>query len=111
MRTLTSLRHVSSGSRLKLNSPTHKFASLRPALHLQCTISMASPTLDDIFPIPGPRVSSLAPERWSGVTAASTAALIETVKADYEKFHVFFNDKHFHKFVDPPTCPNTCMLT
>jgi hypothetical protein len=60
---------------------------------------MASPALDDLFPIPPPRVSPLIPERWPGVSAASTNALLETVKADYEKFHVFFNDMGFHKSV------------
>jgi hypothetical protein len=95
MQTLTSPRHVSFGPWLK--SLIHKAVVLRPSIPLHPR-AMASSALDDLFPIPPPRASSLVPERWPGVTAASTEALIETVKTDYQSWHVFFNDKGFHKY-------------
>jgi hypothetical protein len=59
---------------------------------------MASLNLDDLFPIPPPQASAFFPERWPGVSASSTKALLDTVKDDYKKWHVFFNDKGFHKY-------------
>jgi hypothetical protein len=66
---------------------------------------MAAPSLDDLFPPPPPPASALGPERWPGISAASTQALVDTVKDDFKRWHVFFNDKHFHKYVSLPSSP------
>src|ERR1700722_9264708 len=52
--------------------------------------------LDDIFPVPSPVQSSNV---WPGATNQSTNALRKALKENNEKWHIFFNDDHFHKCV------------
>ncbi|EIN04883.1 hypothetical protein PUNSTDRAFT_75682 [Punctularia strigosozonata HHB-11173 SS5] len=53
--------------------------------------------LSDLFPsvIPPPQ-SHLLPQRWPGVDQSSTATLIEALKDNHERWHLFFNDRGFH---------------
>ena len=60
--------------------------------------------LDVLFPVPSPAAPSpQAPGRLPGVTPESTAALRRTLKENHTKWHIFFNDKRFHKSVEPPS--------
>jgi hypothetical protein len=64
----------------------------------------ASQDVDALFPLPPARddvapsgTAHLFPGRWPGSSIESSRALIDGLKKDYQNFHVFFNDKHFHK--------------
>jgi hypothetical protein len=57
--------------------------------------------MNALFPVPPESTLPLVPSRWPGVSASSSSTLIECVKDDFEKYHVFFNDKHFHKYAPP----------
>ncbi|KAL6302568.1 hypothetical protein BKA93DRAFT_827272 [Sparassis latifolia] len=52
--------------------------------------------LDALFPAPYPPPSPLSPGRWPGITQDSTLALGRLLKENHEKWHIFFNDMHFH---------------
>lgn len=54
--------------------------------------------LNALFPsvIPPPP-SHLSPARWPGIDTKSSEALAKTLKEDVERYHVFFNDRGFHK--------------
>lgn len=55
--------------------------------------------LDRLYPIPAHAPSAQAPRRFPGVTPESTATLLETLRDNHVKWHIFFNEKHFHKLV------------
>ena len=55
--------------------------------------------LDTFFPVPSEAPSSLAPARLPGFTKESSDALIKTLKDNHVKWHAFFNDKGFHKYI------------
>jgi hypothetical protein len=57
---------------------------------------MAALTPAELFPLPSVP-SAVAPVRLPGVSPASGAALVETLKANHASFHLYFNDRHFHK--------------
>ncbi|KAF4583951.1 hypothetical protein EYR40_002449 [Pleurotus pulmonarius] len=50
----------------------------------------------ELFPNPTPAPSPIAPFRWAGISPQTTTALRETLQANHEKWHVFFNDRRFH---------------
>ncbi|KAI0667411.1 hypothetical protein C8Q78DRAFT_982136 [Trametes maxima] len=57
----------------------------------------ASPErLDKLYPIPTHAPSPQAPRRLPGVTPQSTTALQKTLRDNHIKWHIFFNEKHFH---------------
>ena len=60
---------------------------------------LSDETLDKIFPVPSPAPSPQAPGRFPGITPTSTAALRRVLKENHVKWHIFFNDKRFHKCV------------
>jgi len=53
----------------------------------------------DLFPAPSPPPSTISPTVWPGVSPTSTAALQRVLKDNHQKWHIFFNDKGFHKYV------------
>ncbi|KAF9496950.1 hypothetical protein BDN71DRAFT_1429945 [Pleurotus eryngii] len=50
----------------------------------------------ELFPDPAPAPSPISPFRWAGISPQTTAALRETLQANHEKWHIFFNDRRFH---------------
>ncbi|KAH9849119.1 hypothetical protein C2E23DRAFT_862163 [Lenzites betulinus] len=52
--------------------------------------------LDKLYPIPSHAPVAQAPRRFPGVTPESTATLLDTLKDNHVKWHIFFNEKHFH---------------
>lgn len=57
---------------------------------------------DKFFPPPSHRggpANALAPRTWPGVSPASTAALQAILTDNHKKWHVFFNERGFHKYV------------
>ncbi|EIW52976.1 uncharacterized protein TRAVEDRAFT_175105 [Trametes versicolor FP-101664 SS1] len=52
--------------------------------------------LDKLYTIPSHSPSAQAPKRFPGVTPESTATLLETLRDNHVKWHIFFNEKHFH---------------
>jgi hypothetical protein len=59
---------------------------------------MAALTPAELFPLPSVP-SAVAPARLPGVSPASGAALVEGLKANHASFHLYFNDRYFHKYV------------
>ena len=56
--------------------------------------------LDSLFPTPPPLPpSDVAPTRLPGWSSDSTEAVLELLKDNHKKWHIFFNDKKFHKCV------------
>ncbi|RDX50762.1 hypothetical protein OH76DRAFT_440647 [Lentinus brumalis] len=59
-------------------------------------MSLKTTELDTFFPLPSEAPSSRSPVRLPGITAASSEALVKTLKDDHVKWHAFFNDRGFH---------------
>ncbi|KXN91334.1 Oxidoreductase AflY [Leucoagaricus sp. SymC.cos] len=49
-----------------------------------------------LYPTPSPPPSTLSPYQWPGVSPESTQALKEVLKDNHERWHIFFNDRHYH---------------
>lgn len=58
-------------------------------------------TLKALFPLPSaaPRNIRFTPAPLPGLTFDSAQAVLEDLKDNHRKRHIFFNDKHFHKSV------------
>jgi hypothetical protein len=52
---------------------------------------------DILFPDPSPPPSTLSPTTWPGISPEATAVLRRVLKDNHERFHIFFNEKGFHK--------------
>lgn len=62
--------------------------------------SDSNPQLDALFPLPFTQPSPPnAPSRLPGVTYKSSQALARALQDNHTKWHIFFNDKGFHKYV------------
>ncbi len=61
----------------------------------------ASPEqLDTLFPTPRPSPpSDFAPDRHPGWDNESTETVLELLKDNHKRWHIFFNDMKFHKCV------------
>ncbi len=55
--------------------------------------------LDALFPTPSPPLGGIAPTRWPGYDSESTRTLLELLKDNHKRWHIFFNDMGFHKSV------------
>lgn len=66
--------------------------------------------LDARFPKPAFLPSSVVPSpvRKAGWTYESTKAVLECLKNNHLRFHCFFNDNGFHKYVLRPYANDTC---
>ncbi len=51
----------------------------------------------ELFPAPSHAPSLHAPSRLPGADDASTKALLDVLKDNHERWHIFFNDMGFHK--------------
>ena len=60
--------------------------------------SMASDS-SSLFPTPGLPPSVLSPTRFPGVSPESSTALQTVLKDNHVKWHIFFNEQRFHKYV------------
>jgi hypothetical protein len=49
--------------------------------------------------LPQPPPSQQSPRTLPGITVQSTNALRVALKENNDRFHIFFNDKRFHKYV------------
>ena len=58
-------------------------------------------SLSQSFPKPNPPSGSAfsIPVALPGSSPESTSALIETLKENHERYHIYFNDQGFHKYV------------
>ncbi|KAI0367929.1 hypothetical protein BV20DRAFT_949395 [Pilatotrama ljubarskyi] len=56
----------------------------------------SSDKLDKLYPIPSHAPSAQSPRRLPGATPESTEALLKTLKDNHFRWHIFFNEKHFH---------------
>lgn len=56
-------------------------------------------TLDALFPLPVTSDQPYAPVLSPGQSADSAKALVETLKENHRRFHIFFNERGFHKYV------------
>ena len=54
--------------------------------------------LNALFPVPSPP-PFLCPPRFPGITLEATNMLLEVLKENHERWHIFFNEKKFHKCV------------
>lgn len=55
--------------------------------------------LDALFPTPSPSPSGIAPTRLPGYDCQTTETLLELLKDNHKRYHIFFNDMGFHKSV------------
>jgi hypothetical protein len=55
--------------------------------------------LDALFPTPSLPPTVLCPQRYPGCSPASVEALRRVLKDNHIKYHIYFNDKGFHKCV------------
>jgi hypothetical protein len=53
--------------------------------------------LEQLFPVPSLPQSSLSPSHFPGVSPESTEKLQSILKDNHTKWHIFFNEKRFHK--------------
>ncbi|KAG6839980.1 hypothetical protein H0H93_004856 [Arthromyces matolae] len=54
----------------------------------------------DLFPVPSaPLPSLLIPKRWPGISLESTEALLDVLKDNHTRWHIFFNDSGFHNHI------------
>lgn len=58
-----------------------------------------NPTIDSLFPTPSPPPSLSSPARWPGVTPQTLQVLKKVLKDNHEKWHIYFNDHGYHKYV------------
>lgn len=61
--------------------------------------SATKETLNLLFPLPATSLQPLAPVLTPGQSADSAEALVEILKENHKRFHIFFNDRGFHKYV------------
>ena len=54
---------------------------------------------DFLFPTPAAPPNLAAPARLSGITPQTTEALKRVLGDNYERWHIFSNDRGFHKYV------------
>lgn len=66
---------------------------------LKLNMSSRKPTLDSLFPTPAAPPDLAAPARWSGITPKTVEVLKRVLKDNHERWHIFFNDRGFHKYV------------
>lgn len=52
-----------------------------------------------LFPAPSVFRSKLSPSLWAGVTPDSTKTLQRVLQDNHNKWHVYFNEEGFHKYV------------
>ena len=57
------------------------------------------PTLDSLFPTPSLPPSPISPARWAGATPQTLQVLKRVLKDNHETWHIFFNDRGYHKCV------------
>jgi len=62
-------------------------------------MALGQPSLDSLFPTPSTPPSLSAPARWSGITPQTVEVLRKVLKDNHERWHIFFNDRGFHKYV------------
>ena len=55
--------------------------------------------LAGLFPVPYAPLSTVVdgPSRHPGWNHESTDAVLATLKDNHQRWHIFFNEKHFHK--------------
>lgn len=75
-------------------------------LCLTTTMDATQEQLNALFPHPGdaepPNVVARrvpAPVRQAGWTDDSTKAVLTLLKENHQRWHIFFNDEHYHKYV------------
>ena len=56
-------------------------------------------TIDALFPAPTLPPSVLSPQRFPGASTDSLAALQYVLKDNHKRWHIFYNDLKFHKYV------------
>lgn len=61
-------------------------------------MSSGKPTLDSLFPTPARPPSRIAPARWPGITPKSVETLKKVLKDNYQRWHIFINDRGYHKY-------------
>ena len=54
---------------------------------------------DFLFPTPAAPPNLAAVARLSGITPQTVEALKRVLKDNHERWHIFFNDRRFHKYV------------
>lgn len=58
--------------------------------------------LNGLFPAPAANLPTpvvKAPIRHAGLSPESTEAVLVNLKENHQRWHIFFNEKHFHKYV------------
>ena len=58
--------------------------------------------LEGLFPLPATNLPTPvvnAPIRHAGVSPESTEAVLADLKENHTRWHIFFNEKHYHKYV------------
>lgn len=55
--------------------------------------------LHALFPLPTTIYADVAPARHPGASIASAKTLMELLKDDYDRHHIFFDEKGLHKYV------------
>ena len=87
-----------------LKSPPQRYCLQLPSKafthrdHIRTMTSTVEEKLDRLYPAPSPSPSVQAPRRLPGSTPESTSTLIKVLKDNHVKWHIFFNDKGFHKY-------------
>lgn len=78
----------------------------RSNIHLYST-SYGPSVLEQLFPVPSLPQSALSPSHFPGVSSESTGKLQGVLKDNHTKWHIFFNEKRFHKWVGSSQEPMT----
>lgn len=56
--------------------------------------------ITELFPAPSVLpLSKIGPSVWPGISPESTASLQAVLKDNHEKWHIFINERGFHKYV------------
>ena len=63
------------------------------------TMNATQEQLDVLFPTPSPSPTGIAPSRFPGYDCRTTETLLELLKDNHKRWHIFFNDMGFHKSV------------
>lgn len=75
--------------------------------------STLTPTLDALFPPPFQSGINFSLTQNPGISAEAGNMLVRLLKDNYEKYHIFFNEKGFHKYVtlivQLCTCADRCL--
>jgi len=87
-----------------LTSHLPKFATMSTDTQKQrpggsAETKFAQTTGDPLFPLPSHINSPMVPNAWPGIHHDSSMELCRLLRMDYDKFHCFFNDDRFHKYV------------